>query len=113
MSDNCLVCDKQCQIKLSKLVSIESNGTQMKKFKSNKILVFSFIFIFSNAIAGNGYEIKKHVISSGGGLSEGGNYKVNGSIAQMTTEKSIGGGYVINSGFWQNNSDLIFKNNFE
>ena len=71
---------------------------------------------YQTSYAGNAYTISEYSVANGGGKSTSGNYKINGSIAQVVTAKSIGGDYTINSGFWHTPStsqELIFKNSFE
>lgn len=68
-----------------------------------------------NETKGTGiYEIKKHTISSGGGVSTGGIYSLTSSIGQIDAgHNATGGIYEFNGGFLTGNSDLIFKNGFD
>ncbi len=92
----------------------------MSKYK-NKTIKLAFLLILSvplfcqSSIAGSGYSISKYTLSNGGGMSTGGNFKVNGSIAQVLTENSHASEHSIKSGFWQQltNTDIIFKHGFE
>lgn len=60
------------------------------------------------------YEMQKHTINSGGGSSEAGRFKVSGSVGQTDAGTTLSAGnYTIKGGFWQQNTDLIFKNNFK
>ncbi len=96
----------------------------MKKLNSLKLsklgcLVFGICCILPNALAGNtgnNYSIDNHVMSSGGGISSAGSYKIQATIAQAITGTSNGGVYQLQSGFWHEVSPLgqeIFKNSFE
>jgi len=60
------------------------------------------------------YEIKKHTLSSGGGITSAGNYSLFSSIGQIDAEHNATGGvYEFRGGFLRENTDLIFKNSFE
>lgn len=88
-----------------------------KGIKTRKLgcLVLGICCILPNAFAGGGtsYTIDNYLMSSGGGISSGGSYTIQGSIAQVTTGVSSGGVYNVSSGYWQQDTDLIFKNSFE
>lgn len=71
------------------------------------------ILITSLSFSGNGYQIKKHVISNSAQISEGSGYKLTGTTGQPIIDQSSSGSYRIRSGFWHRNADLIFKNSFE
>jgi len=60
------------------------------------------------------YSIRKHTISSAGGVISAGNYIVTSSIGQIDAKhNAFNGIYTFIGGFLQQNTDLIFKNNFE
>lgn len=60
------------------------------------------------------YEIKKYSINSGGSTISSGQYEMTSSIGQTDASNAqTGGNYSLNSGFWHENNDLIFKNGFE
>lgn len=89
----------------------KSNGLKASKLGC---LILGICCVIPSVLAGgNTYEINHYVISGGGGLSSGGAYMIQGSIAQVTTGNSIGGIYDLSSGYWYENTDLIFKNSFE
>ena len=92
-----------------KNVNSEINNT-CKLSKLIGVLLFSLMI--SQAVAQ--YEITKHTISNGGGTSTGGNYVIKSSVGQVVASQPLtGGDYQINSGFWQENQNLIYKNGFE
>ncbi len=88
----------------------KSNGLKTSKLGC---LLLGICCILPNALAGNNYAIDNYLMSSGGGISSGGSYTIQGSIAQVTTGLSSGGVYDLSSGYWHENTDLIFKNSFE
>jgi hypothetical protein len=60
------------------------------------------------------YSIKKYSINNGGGKLAGGQYQLQGSIGQVDASDTLSqGDYSLNGGFWQQNTDLIYKNGFE
>jgi hypothetical protein len=83
----------------------------MKKYTKTAIAL-SLLLVFGYSFAQ--YEIKKFTINSGGGKMTGGNYEMNASIAQVDASTAqTNGNYALTGGFWQQNTDLIFKNGFE
>ena len=62
--------------------------------------------------AGSNYQIRKSVIASGEPATSG-NYSVHAAIGQLAIEPSAGGNYEFNPGFYQQNRDLIFTDQFE
>ncbi len=89
----------------------KSNGLKTSKLGC---LILGICCILPNALAGGiTYAIDNYVMSSGGGISSGGSYTIQGSIAQVATGVSSGGVYNLSSGYWHENTDLIFNNNFE
>ena len=88
----------------------ESGNLKRKKLVC---LLLGICCILPNALAGDTYTIDRYVISSGGGISNGGGYSLQASIAQTITASSNGDVYELSSGYWHENTDLIFKNSFE
>lgn len=83
----------------------------MKKIKT-LVCVFSLCISFGYVHAQ--YEIKKHSINNGGGTLSGSNYELSGSVGQTDASTSqTNGQYALNGGYWQQNNDLIFKDNLE
>lgn len=87
-------------------------------FAKSKNINKSFVFIlligtaFSQAFAQ--YEIKKYSINSGGTTVSGGGFELQSSTGQIDANAQLtGGNFSLNSGFWQENKDLIFKNNLD
>ncbi len=99
------------------------NTSKIRKKKKLLILIISLCCVLSPAIAGDpgdSYNIKRHVIANGGGISSsvGGVYKVHATIGQPVTgqSQSVGGQYSIQIGFWHARREIteeIFKNSFE
>ncbi|MCF6289192.1 MAG: hypothetical protein L3J53_08175 [Proteobacteria bacterium] len=96
----------------------------MKKTSSliNKKILYiialsGFIAIAQAGVAGTpNYSIEKYVISSGGSISSGGGFTVQGSIGQVVTGLSNSASFSLQSGFWHEAVPLgeeIFKNSFE
>lgn len=83
----------------------------MRKFK--KSIYAIAIGLMINQAYGQ-YDIKNHSINNGGGKSSGGAYELNASIGQSDASSSMSNGaYSLSGGFWQQNNDLIFKNEFD
>ena len=60
------------------------------------------------------YQIKKYSINNGGSQLSGGNYEMNSSIAQVNVSTvQQNNNYELTSGFWQQNTDLIYKDGFK
>ena len=66
---------------------------------------------------GGDFEIIKHTIDSGGGVSSGGAFVLTGTIGQPDANQQIGtgGGFSLAGGFWAKAAiyDVIFKDSFE
>jgi len=79
----------------------------VKRQKAKLLLSFSPFLLFAFSLAaqtGGQYEIKKSVISNGGGQSDGAPYSVTGTAAQASAGvSSSGGGFGVRGGFWQPN----------
>ena len=93
------------------------NNNKKSKLKiqtSGKKLAYFLLTltVFSQAYAQ--LEMKKHTINSGGATMSGGGFELKASIGQVDSDDpSSGGNYSLSSGFWQQNTDLIFKDNLE
>ena len=88
----------------------------MKKtnsLRTKTMYVLTFFCFLQSAQAGQIYSIEKYVFASGGTKSSGGNYSLQGTIGQPLNVVSNSTNYTVASGFWHENNDLIFKNNFE
>lgn len=82
-----------------------------KQLKYNLSLLV-LCLVFSQSFAQ--FEIKKHTINSGGAKMTGGHYELRSSMGQVdASPKMSQGNYSLTGGFWQQNTDLIFKNGFE
>ncbi len=90
------------------------NHVLSKKGKRNKQLL---LFLVTFAAFGQSYaqfEMKSHTINSGGEFMEGGKFELKSSIGQADASGDVSSGqYSLNGGFWHQNNDLIFKNNFK
>jgi hypothetical protein len=64
-----------------------------------KIVIVSVILL-SAALAYSEYGISRYSIGSGGGISSGGEYLVNGTMGQTPAGYSHGGEYELFGGFW-------------
>ncbi len=84
-----------------------------KAFKYKRSISLLILgMVFSQSFAQ--YEIRKYTINSGGSSISGGQYEMTSSIGQTDASDTLAnGGYSLNSGFWQENNDLIYKNGFE
>ena len=58
------------------------------------------------------YAITKQQVGSGH-ESAGGSYALSGSLGQSVVGTTDGGGYEVAAGFWQGNTDLIFRDDYE
>lgn len=89
---------------------------QVKKINSNKrsrlLVVGAVLIVAVGSQAGSQYEMKKSVFASGG-HSQQGPYTLHGAIGQNTTTKSTSASYQVSAGFYQENRDLIFFNQFD
>ena len=91
----------------------------MKVKKTNRVIQSRLLFgglVFIAALssqAGNNYHMNKSIIAGGGGQSSSNGYQLNGVIGQFTATKSESITYQLTAGFYQQNRDLIFFNEFE
>ncbi|MFK8012967.1 MAG: hypothetical protein AB8B80_13065 [Marinicellaceae bacterium] len=82
--------------------------------KTSKKLIYTIVISLVISQAYAQYEIKKYSINNGGGKLTGGSYELNASIGQTDASATMSNGaYSLDSGFWHQNNDLIFKNTFE
>lgn len=54
----------------------------------------------ASAQTSDGYELTWSTLDNGGGMSEGGDYSLVGTIGQADAGSLSGGEYMLNSGFW-------------
>ncbi len=86
--------------------------------KTKKLFVVAFLSGVMGQVFAQ-YQINKHTINNGGGITSGGTYVVKASIGQVdaSNKLSSGGIYTLNGGFWHEKTDYgfdtIFKNSFE
>jgi hypothetical protein len=71
------------------------------KSKMIVVLLVSLLAIplLAHAQSGGGYELTRSAIG-GGDTSNGGGYSLAGTVGQADTGALSGGGYSLNSGFW-------------
>ena len=79
------------------------------------VLIIILIIAINQSMAqGDSYQVKRHSFNNGGSSMTGGSYQLKSSIGQTDASSTLSGGiYNLNGGFWQQNQDLIFNNNFE
>lgn len=83
------------------------------KINLKKILIFLILSIAINQAYAQ-FILKKSTINSGGGKLTGGSFELQGSIAQVDASDALEqGDFSLNGGFWHQNTDFIFKNDFE
>lgn len=86
---------------------------KMNRVSRSRLLIGMLVFISAlSSHAGNSYQMNKSVIASGG-QTKAGPYVLNGAIGQNTVTKSASSTYQLTAGFYQENRDLIFFNEFE
>lgn len=85
----------------------------MMKIK-NKLTLILFTLLAFNAVNA-AYEMKSYTINNGASkIMKGGGYEMQSSIGQVDgSQTMIKDDYQLNGGFWHENTDLIFKNDFE
>jgi len=88
-------------------------GKAMKKLKV-KIILILITFITVRAVNAD-YEMKSYTINNGPSkIMKGGGYEMQSSLGQVDASYiQIANNYRLNGGFWHQNIDLIFKNDFE
>jgi hypothetical protein len=65
------------------------------------LLVLAILLSASGVVlAANGLEIKRRVISSGGGRAEGGDYVLNATVGQAVVGSITSNPYELCAGFW-------------
>ena len=78
----------------------------------SRILALLAILISGQVFAQ--YEMRKHSINNGGVAKSSASFELNSSIAQVdANQKSSAASSSVSSGYWQQNNDLIFRNNFK
>lgn len=87
------------------------------KLKKQKIVKqFVLIFLIGTAFSQSfaQFEMRKHSINSGGTQMTGGGFEMKSGIGQVDASTTMSSAdYAINGGYWHENNDLIFKNNFK
>ena len=67
--------------------------------------------------SGGEFEIVKNTIDGGGGMSQGGDFSLTGTIGQPDAGNKVltGGKFSLSGGFWANATivDALFKDSFE
>lgn len=79
--------------------------------KKRLIIIVSVLFVLFIAgtalAASNDYAITWWTVDSGGGVSQGGEYTLQGTIGQLDTGLSQGGEYGLAGGFWARIVDWV------
>lgn len=92
-------------------------NVQNRKYLKAALVVMIICSVqFASAQSGGEFTIIKSTIDAGGGESQGGEFKINGTIGQADASAKISGGeFSLTGGYWtaSNDDDLIFKNGFE
>ena len=83
------------------------------KSKGKFFIVMILGLAFSQVFAQ--YSISKYSINNGGATEMiGGRYEMNASIGQVdASDQMSNANYSVNGGFWNENTDLIYKNGFK
>jgi len=90
-----------------------NKSTKHQSCKCN-IKIFVLVLLCSSSQLFAAFEIKKYSINNGGSEASSQRFELNGSIAQVdASHKKASTRYELSSGFWQENTDLIFTNEFE
>ncbi len=65
--------------------------------------------------SGGGFEIDRSTASdAGGGLSQGGDFELHGTIGQADAGNHAGGDFTLTGGFWvEAETDVLFKDGYE
>ena len=66
--------------------------------------------------SGGAYNLNRHTIDGGGGTSEGWVYVLTGTIGQPDAQRSEGGEFVLQGGFWSGPAQIVevlFRDGFE
>ncbi len=78
-----------------------------------KTLFYALMFVTSTQLLA-AYEIKKYNINNAGTLSSSQRFDLQASTAQIdAADPKADIRFQMNTGYWQQNTDLIFKNNFK
>ena len=79
-----------------------------------KALLIAVISCCTMGVSLADYEIKKFTINNGAQTMNSARYDLQASVAQVDANQSTNNEEIkISSGFWQQNTDLIFKDNLE
>lgn len=70
----------------------------MKSWISNSLWFIAFTLIATPTLAQ--FEVTRHTVDGGGGSSEGGVFRVSGTVGQPDAGDLSGGGYQLTGGFW-------------
>ena len=90
-------------IKYLKIPGLKSNA-----WRITALFIFSISYCFAD------YQIKSYTINNGGEKLSSNRFEMSSSIGQIEAQKSTSNNtYEIKSGFWKENTDLIFKSNFK
>ena len=94
------------------------NYKKVKSKQSKRTVLFFLLMVISISQAYAQLAMKKHTINNGGGVMTGGGFELKSSIGQVdagptASEGHVNSNYSLSSGFWQQNTDLIFKDNLE
>jgi len=98
-------------------MKFQNKNMSKNENKTKRIMQFVIVFVFGAAISQSfaQYEINTHTINNGGGTPlSGGDFVLTSSIGQLDASNELANGnYQLKGGFWHENNDLIFKNDFE
>ena len=89
---------------------------KMKKIVITLLIGLSFIGF---AQTGGNFAVEKSAIAAGGGVANGGDFNLNGTIGQHdANQASTGGDFNLSGGFWAKKQvviqpEIIFINGFE
>lgn len=64
------------------------------------ILVLIALLLTVGVVVAFSGSISRHVISSGGGLTQSGNFSINATVGQSVAGVKVSGPYEVHSGFW-------------
>ena len=89
--------------------------TNKKHKKAVRLMILSLLILAGVAFAQSGgdFDLTKSLIGGGGGVSSGAGYYLQGSMGQKAAGQSSAGSYQVTVGFWQENTDLIYTDEFE
>ena len=79
----------------------------------------SSLLLCAGSLAAQSFSMEREVIAGGGGRGSGGDWQLDGTIAQTPAGKAAGGVYTLDAGFWVPETpagplpDDIFADGFE